>query len=117
MRIVNRAANRRRAVFVLLVAIVVGTIAGASADTPEPSPTSPGVFLNVTPSDNLTDDQTVTVSGTGFPPNNPNGQIFQCAEGFCRQPRIGTFETDSAGNFTTTVSVVTVYTNNIVTYD
>ena len=106
--IVNR---RRRVVLALLITFCVGTIASASADTPESSPQFPDTTLNVTPSDNLTDDQSVTVVGTGFDPN-VTGQFYQCAEGFC-SPEIGEFTTDSSGSFTTTVTVSTTFVNQL----
>ena len=105
--IVNR---RRRAVLALLITFCVGTIASASADTPESSPQYPEATLNVTPSDNLTDGQSVTAVGTGFDPN-VTGQFYQCTD-FC-SPVIGTFTTDSSGSFTTTVTVSTTLVNQL----
>ncbi len=106
--IVNR---RRRAVLALLITFCVGTIASAFADTPESSPQFPDTTINVTPSDNLTDDQAVTVVGTGFDAD-VTGQFYQCAEGFC-SPEIGEFTTDSFGSFTTTVTVSTTFVNQL----
>ena len=106
--IVNR---RRRAVLALLITFCVGATASASADTPESSPQFPDTTLNVTPSDNLTDGQSVTATGTGFDPN-VTGQFYQCADGFC-SPEIGEFTTDSFGSFTTTVTVSTTFVNQL----
>lgn len=63
---------------IVLVALAIVVVAGypSLADTPE-SGTDPSATLTVTPSDALSDGQTVTVTGSGFPPST-GGVIRQC---------------------------------------
>jgi hypothetical protein len=68
----------RRGLFLVgLAATVVVAGLPAAADTPETGGDA-GVTLTVTPSDNVSDGQTVIVTGTGFPPN-ASGLVRQCA--------------------------------------
>lgn len=71
----RRQLRRTLAVAVLLVGVVLA-ILPASAETPETG-VDPSVTLTVSPSDALSDGQTVTVTGSGFPPNTA-GIIREC---------------------------------------
>jgi hypothetical protein len=70
-----RQLRRTPAVAVLLVGVVLAVLP-ASAETPETG-VDPSATLTVSPSDALSDGQTVTVTGSGFPPNTA-GIIREC---------------------------------------
>ena len=72
----RRQQQCRWMVVIGIAVAVVAAITPAQADTPETG-IDPTVTLTVTPSDGLSDGQTVTVTGTGFPPNT-QGTINEC---------------------------------------
>jgi hypothetical protein len=74
----NRLGRGCRSGLVLggLAALVLLAVVPAFGDTPETG-ADPSVTLTVTPSDGLSDGQTVVVTGTQFPPNSV-GVIREC---------------------------------------
>ncbi len=104
----------RRGLFVagLAAALLVGGLP-AGADGPE-SGLDPSVTLTVNPDDNLTDGQSVMVSGAGFPANVP-GLIRECggsvAAPACDTVVSGIFLTGGDGTFPPTPMTV----NRVIT--
>ena len=102
MLLLHGSRRQRRltlAVAVLLVGVVLAIIP-ALAETPETG-ADPSVSLTVSPSDALSDGQTVTVTGSGFPPNTA-GIIRECggsgAAPQCDVALIVPFVTTATGN-------------------
>jgi hypothetical protein len=85
----------------------------AFADTPEGGGTA-GVTLTVTPSDNLTANQTVHLTGTGWGIPGPSASILLCDAGpvHCRESNLNgqQLPISPEGTITTDVSVPTSFT-------
>ena len=99
MTAVGRGTSRLFGVLCATLAFIVCIAPRASADTPETGRGTPGTFITVTPSDNLVDQQTVQVSGTGFEPMDFL-TLLECSTG----PRplcivVGSTQADASGNF------------------
>ena len=94
----RRPALRRSLALAGLVSVLLGVMLPAFGDTPETGP-DPNVALTVTPDDMVSNGATVTVTGSGFPPNTP-GVIRQCG-GSAGAPQC---DLDVAATFVTTAS-------------
>ena len=107
--------------FVVGVAMaVLIAVVPAFGDTPESGP-DPSVTLTVTPDDQLANGQTVTVTGTGFPPNSA-GVIRQCggsaAAPQCEPGIAAAFLTTSAGDIPpTSVTVERIVDTGTTTFN
>ena len=112
--------NRQRRVLAVVVLAVIGGALPAFANGPETG-ADPTVTLTVIPSDFLFDGQTVTVFGTGFPPNT-QGTIRECggtaAAPDCDQTVNVPFTTTAAGTIpTTSVTVKRIINTGSTTYN
>jgi len=107
----NRLVRRQRAALALFIALTVSGVGVALAD---PQGEQPGVTIDVSPNNgqNLPDSQLVQVTGAGFGMNQ-GGLIVQAAElpngTTALSNTLGTFTSDSAGNFTTTATVTRTF--------
>jgi len=115
------AGRRGSALFVagLAMAVLIAVVP-AFADTPESGP-DPNVTLTVTPHERLGNGQTVTVTGTGFPPNAA-GVIRQCggsaAAPQCDLDVAATFVTTANGNIgPTSVTVERIVDTGTTTFN